>query len=113
MLSKGEKIFIITRRLFEKDLRRHFIGEVEDVSGAVLRAKGHAYVFDDGTNKFLLREEDRTRIFSMTDSGILILVLPENIQIEEIRYSIDAQNQRVISDGKAFRLNISEFGPHR
>ena len=29
VVEPGEKLFIVTRRLFEGDLRRHFVGEVK------------------------------------------------------------------------------------
>ena len=32
VLGIGEEVLIIARRLFEKDLRRHFVGEVQEVS---------------------------------------------------------------------------------
>lgn len=37
IIERGEKVHIITRRLFESDLRRHFVGEVLDSEGSVAR----------------------------------------------------------------------------
>jgi hypothetical protein len=113
MLSKGEKIFVITRRLFEKDLRRHFVGQVQEVSGAAIRARGYVFVFDESTNEFVRREELRTRIFSLIDGGIVISVLPGEVILEEIRYGLDEKNRRIITDEKSFKMNVSELGVHR
>ena len=32
VIVAGDKVHIMTRRLFETDLRRHFVGVVEEVS---------------------------------------------------------------------------------
>ncbi|HLC03620.1 MAG TPA: hypothetical protein VJK02_11330 [Anaerolineales bacterium] len=47
VITVGEEVHIITRRLFENDLRRHFAGLVEEVSRSLLRARGHVFVFDE------------------------------------------------------------------
>jgi hypothetical protein len=38
-LKNGEKVFIIARQLFEKDLRRHFVGEVIESSETTVRLR--------------------------------------------------------------------------
>ena len=110
MLSKGEKVFVVTRRLFDKDLRRHFVGEIQDVSGAAMRVQGYAFIFDETMNDFIRREDLRTRIFSIIDAGILIAVIPADVSIEEIRYRVDEKNRRILTDGKNYKMNVSEFG---
>jgi hypothetical protein len=113
MLSKGEKVFVITRRFFEEDIRRHFVGEVLELSGALVRVRGYAFVFDESTNQFVRREEQRTRIFSMIDAGVVINLIPEEVNLEEIRYRWNEKNQRIITDDKSFKMNVSEFGLYR
>jgi hypothetical protein len=113
MLSIGEKIFVITRRLFENDLHRHFIGEVQDVSETAVRVRGYAFVFDNLTCEFTRREDLRTRIFSIIDAGYVINVLPGEVILEEVRYSTNDKNQRVITDDKTLKMNVSEFGSTR
>ena len=110
MISKGEKIFVVTRRLFEGDIRRHFVGEITDVSKEAVRAEGYAFVFDESKNEFIRREKKRTRIFPLTDSGIVINIISKEVLLEEIRYGVNVKNQRVITDGKSFSMNVSEFG---
>ena len=113
MINKGEKVFIITRRLFDGDLRRHFVGEVQEVTSVAMRVQGYAFVFDDGTKQFVRREGLRIRIFSLIDAGLVINILPSQVQVEDIRYKWDDENRRIISDEKAFRMNISEFSLNR
>jgi hypothetical protein len=110
VLSIGEKIFIIVRPLFEGDLRVHFIGEVQDVSDTAVRVRGYLSTLDKSSNKFMQRKDLRTRIFPIIDAGIVINVIPSEVIIEEVRYSFNDNNQRVITDDKAFEMNVSEFG---
>ena len=110
VLSKGEKVFVIVRRLFEKDLRRHFIGEVVEVSEVVIRARGYTFLFDEATRDFKRREKQQTNIYSLVDAGIVVIMLSEEINLEEIRYCINDKGQRILTDGKSFSLQVSEYG---
>jgi hypothetical protein len=108
-LKNGEKVFIIARQLFEKDLRRHFVGEVIESSETTTRLRGYTFVYDDASGDFLRREELRTRVFSLTDAGYIINLLPGEALIEEVSYQTNDKNQRVLTDGKTFQMNVSEF----
>ena len=109
MLRTGEKIFIVTRRLFEEDLKRHFVGEVLDCSEFAVKAKGYIFGYDNMSGNFMKREEIRTRIDSLTDAGLIINVLPFDVNLAEISYHHDEKNQRILTDGKTFKMNVSEF----
>jgi hypothetical protein len=112
-INVGEKVHIITRRLFESDLRRHFVGVVEEVTGAMIRARGYVFVFDEAANEFVRRDEQRQRLFSASDSGLIINILPAETELANLRYKIDGQGNRVLADGSTLSLNISEFGAKR
>lgn len=109
VLEKGEKVFIITRRLFLQDLRRHFVGEVLETTETAARVKGYVFVYNADNNNFVRRDEIRTRIFSLTDAGFIINILPRQAILDKIRYQVDEKNQGVITDEKTFILNVSEF----
>lgn len=113
ILSKGEKVFIITRRLFHWDLRRHFVGEVQAETETTIRVQGFAFIFDETSNQFIRRDDQRIRIFPLLDAGIVINVLPNEVKIEDIHYKTDEKNRRVITDDKLFSMNVSEFAVNR
>ena len=113
MLSKGEKVFVITRRLFEKDLRRHFVGEVQEVSGGAIRVQGYSFVFDEANNEFVRRNDSRIRIFSVIDATLMINVLHREVVLEDIRYLIDKNNHLILTDDKFFKMDVNEFGVYR
>ena len=108
-LTAGEKVHIITRRLFDTDLRRHFVGVVEEATGGLARVKGYTFVFDDWADDFKRRPDERIRLFSFIDAGLIINILPAETEIGELRYKVNHEGQRIVTDGKGFSLDVSEF----
>jgi hypothetical protein len=113
VLKEGEKVHIITRRLFENDLRRHFVGEVQAVSEVAVRLEGYVFVFDAGDVRYVKRPERRVRIFGLADSGSIINVLPAHVDLDALSYQTSAENHMVFTDGKSFTLDINEFSAIR
>ena len=113
LIQIGEKVHVITRRLFEGDLRRHFVGIVTGADGSALRLSGFAFVFDDSLNDFLRQDERRERVFGLTDAGLVINVLPANANLDTMHYTSDDERRRILTDGETFSFNINEFGINR
>lgn len=113
ILKPGEKIHIVTRRLFEGDVRRHFAGEVKDANERTARLEGYVFVFDSGRNEFVRKNEKRIKLVTIGDSGYVMNVIPENVLIEDLDYVTTADNKLIVSDGKDFSLDVNEFGAHR
>ena len=110
MLEKGSKVFVITRRLFDGDRIRQFVGEVLESSDSVIKARGYVFVHDDFTNEIVRREDIRTRIISLVDAVNIILVIPKNVILENVQYEINGTNQRVLTDKDSFSMILNEFG---
>ncbi len=110
VLQKGEKIHIIIRRRFEDDLRRHFIGEVLEVDGILVRTEGYVFVFDTVINQYIRRKDKRIRIVGLADSGNIINVLPANADLKNTKYVENKEQRLVVTDEKTFELDINEFG---
>ena len=51
-IKVGDKLHIITRRRFENDVRRHFVGEVTAIFGELQEIRGYAFVFEPGINVY-------------------------------------------------------------
>jgi len=103
VLTVGDKLHIMTRRLFADDVHPHFVCEISAV------AKGYSFVFDSGTNSYLKHPEVRTRLFSLSDAGHIINVIPQEVDLESLEYRIVA-GRLAISDSSGFSLEINEFG---
>jgi hypothetical protein len=113
IVEPGEKIHIITRRLFDEDIRRHFAGLIEKVSSTVIQVRGYAYVYDEWANQFKILSDERVRLFSLTDAGLIINILPRDVEVADLKYTLTADGQRILSDGKDFSLDVSEFTSKR
>ncbi|GJM44808.1 MAG: hypothetical protein DHS20C21_16500 [Gemmatimonadota bacterium] len=111
-IAVGDKLHIITRRQFEEDVRRHFVGQVTAVSGALQEIQGYAFVFDSGTNEYKRRPELRTRVLSVGEGTFIVTKLPPDVVVESLQYRV-VEKRVVVSDGKAFKLDINEFGGSR
>ena len=111
VLDEGDIVHIIERRLFEEDVRRHFVGKVGKCAERALRVRGYVFVHDPSGNTFVRRSGVRDRVFSL-DNRIILNVLPRDINLEKVRY-VTIDEGLIVADGKAFTLNINEFGPRR
>ena len=109
LLKPGEKIHVITRRHFDGDLRRHFVGQVVAATENTARVRGYTFVFYPGPNEYVRRPDLRERIIALSDAGNIVNVIPENVNLEDLIYRASEQNRLVVTDRKSFSLDINEF----
>jgi hypothetical protein len=109
VIVPGDKLHIITRRLFANEVRRHFAGEVAGAADGLIEIKGYTFVFHTGTNEYHRRPEVRTRIFSLADAGHIVNKLSREVDIAALQYR-SIEGHLVVTDGKDFKLDINEFG---
>lgn len=108
IIAIGEKIHVITRRLFKEDVRRHFAGSVTATSGPLIRVEGYSFIFNPVTLDYVFRPEFRTRVFGIGDSNEIINIIPKNSIIERLRYEL-LDGRLVVTDGTAVSLDINEY----
>ena len=113
LLEPEETIHLITRRNFEGDLRRHFVGRVIHASETTARVEGYVFVHDSNTNTFVRRTTKRIRIVSLTDACNLINVLPRSVNLDQLEYRTNKGKRLVVSDGLSFEMDINEFSRER
>jgi hypothetical protein len=109
VLAVGDKLHIMTRRLFADDVHPHFVGEISAVSGPLFRVQGYVFVFDSATNSYLKHPTIRTRLFSLSDAGHIINVIPQEVDLDSLQYRV-TKGRLAITDGGKFSLEINEFG---
>lgn len=112
VVSVGEKVHVIERRMFESDVRRHFFGTVERVDAVMMRLVGYAFIYDSGMSAYVRGRELRTRIIPLAGAGLVINVAPEDANVADVRY-VDENGRLVITDGASFSMDINEFGRAR
>ncbi len=110
ILKNGEKIHVIHRRRFEKDIRRHFVGTVEAFAVGIVRASGYVFVIDDlNKHLFVKRPDRRTKLIPLTSGDVIVNVLPDAVDIEHVTYRLD---DRIlwVTDGNGWKMDVKEFG---
>jgi hypothetical protein len=109
VLQIGENVHIITRRLFPQDVRRHFAGEILAITNDLIRVEGYAFIYESSKDEYEKRPKKRTRVFSMSGAGHIVIVLPKSVQLDALHYR-SINRRLVLTDGADFTLDINEFG---
>lgn len=112
LLTPGEKVHVVRRRAFDDDVRIHFAGIVEAASGAAVRLKGHTWIHDATENQFVRDPKEQVRLFSLSDAGHAIRILPAHVELESLEYQV-RRGRMVIVDGASFEMGVHEFGVTR
>jgi hypothetical protein len=110
IIAIGEKLHLTYRALFENSSRRHFLGEVMAVNGAICRLKGYAFVLDPKIGSYTKRPEKRITIVDLSESGYIVNVIDSAIDLSAVNYKYIRDIGLVVTDGKDFEMNINEFG---
>lgn len=108
VISQGEKVHVIARRAFEKDVRRHFAGTVTAATESLIRAEGYQFICDPVTLRYVRKSGRLTRIFSLVDANLHITVLPPKTRIDQLEYEVD-EGRLVVTDGEVIALEINEY----
>jgi len=111
LLQTGEKVFVVDRRLFDDDLRRHFVGEVEVCTEVGFRVRGYPFFHNSSVGNFVRKSNPRTRLFSF-HNHLIINVLPQDCDIEKTEHVLTNEGT-ILTDNKTFRMDVSEFGFRR
>ena len=100
LVSPGEKVHVIYRRNLENEVRRHFIGEIMEASGAIVRLQGNAVIYDAASNTYVKKTETRTTIIDLSLSGYITNIIDKNVIIGELQYVINPNKRLTLTDGK-------------
>jgi hypothetical protein len=101
------------RRSYESQLQRHFVGQVDAADGAVVRATGYVFIYDDDKAQYIKKDEPRTTILDLAESGYIVNFIPANVNIEDLRYEVIDRTYLAFTDGRDFLLDINEFSTRR
>lgn len=108
IVEHGDKVLIVTRRLFAADARRHFVGSVDRHDGSCFRVHGYAFVLDTETSQFVRRKSQRTRLFKL-DNHLVIFILPSDTDLSKVRYERRDGDILTVTDGASLNLNLNEM----
>lgn len=109
LLAQNEKVLVIFRRLFDSDIRQHFIGTVEAITPIAARIRGFTFLYDIDSGKFVRKPNETSRVVPLGESSVQISLLPDSVEPKRIIYKSDTQHHLVITDNLGFSQSMAEF----
>ena len=109
LLENGETVHIMTQRMFEQDMRRHFIGEIVRSSDAAILVEGYEFMFVQGVNEYMRQGDKQCRVFGLCESRHISDLIQQRVNVDDIAYK-NEEHGLVVTDGKSFKIHIHEFG---
>ncbi len=100
---------ILLKPLYLDDARRHFIGNVGDCEGALIRVNGYLYAVNESSKQFVKRDTLRTRLISLNSENIIVSWLPDTVAIEKIAYQYRSANDILVTDGSDWNFNLTHL----
>lgn len=107
ILTKGNKLLIANRRLFENDSARFFIGEIECFEMPLVKISGYSFAKEKHTLTFKKKSEKRTKIITL-DSGMHLSYALPDIDISQAFFEITAEGVINLKVGSEIILDMSE-----
>jgi hypothetical protein len=107
VLKVGERVFVAGRRIFDGDIRRHFVGQVEASTDSIIRVVGYSFI-QTANDVFEKKPEKRTRIFPLSEGIYIINVIPQETLLQNVTYTV-INDRLFITDGHTFKYDVEEF----
>ena len=108
MLEQGEKLLIVHRRLFEKDIPRFFVGEVQAYEAGIAKVKGYTFVKDMFSGNMKKKSGLRTKVISIASGTFIVYQLPVTVLLDSVKFSLDEDGGSVLTDEVGFSMDVSE-----
>lgn len=108
MLTAGENILIVHRRLFDNDLPRFFLGTVDAYEAGIVKVSGYSWIKEPLSGKIFKNPDFKTKLCSLSSGTLLVYELPSNLPASELSLTHDDRGRMFVTDQKEFQLNITE-----
>ena len=110
ILQPGDKIHVIHRRRFDKDVRRHFVGQVEAYDQGIARTSGYVFVVDDLSKHLFVRRPDlRIKLVPVASGDVIVNVLPGTLDLDRVTYEL-RDRTLLVTDHSGWSMDVKEFG---
>ena len=107
IVTEGDRILVIDKRLFKDDNTRLFVGIVEEFEANIIRARGFSFhVSPYEVSGAERRGEERVRLITMS-SGDIVFVLPRDQDLTRLQLKRSPKSMQ-LTDG-TFALDLSDF----
>src|SRR5262245_37189952 len=98
ILKKSDKVLIVHRRLFENDYSRFFLGTVDAYETGVARVTGFTSLYIPFEGSFFVKDEQRTKIFSISSGTLIVYLLPKTIDLKTARVESTREGSLTLVD---------------
>jgi len=107
ILMPSAKILVCHRRLFNEDQPRFFVGTISACEDGLVKVTGFSWTRDP-VQGFVRKQDERTKVISLTSGALIVYELPSELLIEDLRIEQGAGHAVVLSDGRKFRMDLAE-----
>lgn len=107
LLNENEVVLISHRRMFQQDEPRYFLGRVAASEGTLIKVKGYSFVRDFSNGNIIRKDEQRTKVLSLTSPGFLVYQLPQHVDIENSNIK-SGDGDAILMDGMNELMNLTE-----
>lgn len=107
ILDNGDAILVSHRRMYEHDDARYFVGRVIACEGDLIKTKGYTFVRDPSSGYVVKKDEQRTKVLSLSSAGFLVYQLPTDINVETTSIQV-GEGDAMLVDGSHRLMNLSE-----
>ena len=108
LIEAGDKVMACHRRLYERDEARYFVGVVDAYDAGVARVTGHTFVRDALNGRVIEKADQRTKLLSLSSGALIVYVLPNELDMDSIRFNADDNGRMYLTDEKGFLMNLGE-----
>ena len=108
MLTQGEKLLIVHRRLFENDSPRFFVGEVQAYEAGLAKIQGYTFVKDVFSGNMKKKVDLRTKIMSIVSGTFMVYQLPLTVLLDSVQFELDQAGALILKDGGGFIMDVGE-----
>lgn len=108
VLSHGDKVLVVHRRLFAEDDSRFFAGQVDEREGELVRATGWSFSWNHYEGAYVKKDQPRTKVLPLGSGALIAYVLPREVELERLEVLGAGRRDVQLSDGKGFRMDLTE-----
>jgi len=107
ILTQGDTILVVHRRLFADDEILYFIGAVDAYESGMAKATGHSFLWDQSNGVMVEKNKARTKILALCSGLFLVHLLPAGVVFDALQFAV-IDGSLTLSDGDKFAMNLAE-----
>lgn len=108
ILTAGDKVLIVHRRLFPSDYPRYFAGVVEVFEDGMAVVSGFTWEKEQFTGQIQKKEDRRKKIVPIASGTVLAYVIPRETEVDKLVIETLGRETVWLTDRGKFRMDLTE-----